>query len=173
MGYNEHTKGLKMPKVVIKRDGFEIEADLTLEEIKNLAGLGSSGRKAEPPAEPPRAASAVTPIRGKLTPKTTPDFSSFLKDISDRAQKFLRIMRENPEGIDARDLAPLLDFKNPAQIGGLTGPGLSKVARRHGIKIADVYRSEIIFPGGMRKRMFYPGKLTLAMTDETPLFARG
>lgn len=162
-----------MPKVVIKREGLEIEADLTLDEIKNLAGLSSEQKAAAPEAQ--RASNVVTPIRGRqgAAPKAAPDFASFWIDISPRAQKFMKIVRQYPNGIDARELAPKLDFSNPAQIGGLTGPGLSKVARRHGIKIADIYRSEIIFPGGERKRMFYPGKLTLAMTDETPLLARG
>jgi hypothetical protein len=165
-----------MPKVVIKRDGLEIEADLTLDEIKNLAGISSNGHKASVLApEPPRPAPApvVTPIRGKGPQKPAPDFAGFWKSISERAQTFLRIMRDNPKGIDGRDLAPLLGFTNPSQLGGLTGPGMTKIGTRFGIKSADLYRSEVIFPNGERKRMFYPGKLTLAMTDETPLFARG
>jgi hypothetical protein len=166
-----------MPKVTIKRDGFEVEADLTLDEIKNL--FSNNGHKASAPAPEapqPRSTPAplVTPIRGKATQKPAPDFAGFWKSISERAQSFLRIMRDNPKGIDGRDLAPLLGFTNPSQLGGLTGPGMTKIGQRFGIKSADLYRSEIVFPNGDRKRMFYPGKLTLAMTDdETPLFARG
>jgi hypothetical protein len=164
-----------MPKVVIKRDGLEIEAELTLDEIKSLAGLSTNGHKpvAAPVAatqEPQRT--AVMPIRSKGNQRAA-DFPGFWRAISERAQKFLRIMREHEHGIEAHDLAPLLGFANPAQIGGLTGPGLTKVGAKYGIKSSELYRSEIVFPGGVRKRMFYPGKLTLAMTDETPPFQRG
>lgn len=162
-----------MPKVTIKRDGLEIEAELTLDEIKSLAGLSANGQKSHAPPPEPQRATAITPIRGRVSTKPVPDFAGFWGAISERAQKFLRIMHEHPNGIDARDLTPLLDFTNPSQIGGLTGPGLTRIGEKYGIKGSELYRSEIIFPGGERKRMFYPGKLTLAMIDETPLFARG
>ena len=50
--------------------------------------------------------------------------------------------------------------------GGLTGGGISKIAKRHGVKVKDIYRIETTFPAGKRTVTFYPGKLVLTMDKE-------
>jgi hypothetical protein len=164
-----------MPKVTIKREGgLTLEADLSFDQIKELVST-TNGHK--PEVTPVQAPHHGTRRAVKRSPKGEPNFHAFIKGLSERALNFMKILHDHPEGIDAIALTPMLGFENPAQLGGLTGPGLSKLAEKHGIKTEDLYRSEVIFPGGVRKRMFHAGPLVAGMEwnddEKTPLFKRG
>ena len=102
------------------------------------------------------------------------DVPGFLDAISPRARTFISILKANPSGIEAADLAPQLGFNNANQIGGLTGPTM-RIAERHGIASNSIYRTELTFIDQQRRRMFYPGPLTMEVRIEqfTPLFKRG
>jgi hypothetical protein len=158
-----------MPKVSITRpDGVVIQADVSFEEFKELAGL--NGHKRETPSiEPPAKRRGRPPAASKDR-----DVHGFLKSISPRVKTFISVLKANPDGIEGNDLAPQLGFQNANQIGGLTGP-MMRVADRYGIAQEDIYRSEALLTGNQRRRMFYPGKLTLEVRIEqdTPLFKRG
>jgi hypothetical protein len=159
-----------MPRVAFDRDGLKIEADLSFDELKELVGI--NGHK---PAEASRQAKesvspAAKPRKRKRAPassKQAGDFNEFVRSLSDRAAKFVTILRQHERGIEARDLAPMLGFTDPAQIGGVTGPSISKVAGNQGIKVEHIYKSRIEFADGQRKRMFYPGKLTMGLPGKT------
>jgi hypothetical protein len=139
-----------MPKVTISRDGT-IEADLTLEEIKEL--VSSNGHRRPSPIA----------IRQRTDPgvEHPSDYVAFYKALSDKGRKFFDVLMLNNGGISAESLAPKLDFKNANQIGGLTGGGIAKVAKRHSIQMSDLYRSEVKVVDGKNVRTFYPGKLVL------------
>jgi hypothetical protein len=141
-----------MAKMVIYREGGQtIEiSDLTLDEVKELAGLNGHA--------------TVTPVlpEKKVEMRVAtlePDVEGFLAALSDRARSFIGILKKHPEGIEANTLAPLLGLNDPRQIGGFTGGGLAKIAKKFRIKMKDIYKSEVTFPNGKRTRTFYPGKV--------------
>lgn len=146
-----------MPKISITRpDGVTIQADLSFDEFKEVAGI--NGHKAASPIlSPPAARRGRPPASEKHA-----DIPGFLSVINDRAKKFISILKQHPKGIEANALAIELGFMKASQMGGLTGP-FSRVAARHGINVDDLYRSVIVTPNTDKKRMFYPGKLTLEM----------
>ena len=157
-----------MPKVTIKREGLTIEAEVTFNELKELVGVNTAnGHKPSPLAAPLPSRPEPIPISGDV-----PSLDKFMASLSEKARLFISVMREHPKGIEASELAPLIGFSTANQIGGLTGPGISTMAKKLGIKPSDIYKSEIIFPGGVRKRMFYPGRL-LVQTHPEPLFISG
>jgi hypothetical protein len=140
-----------MAKVTIHnpRGDFTVE-DITFEQAKELVGVNGYG-----------APELVRVVK-------EPNFRGFLNGLSDRGQKFIKALLDSPHGIEAYRLAELLGFNEPRQIGGLTGGGIAKIAKRNGVKITDVYRSKVTFPDGKRVVMFYPGKAVLAMDKEKP-----
>jgi hypothetical protein len=71
----------------------------------------------------------------------------------------LNIVRHYPEGISAEELAPKLGFNTANQIGGLTGPGLVKIAEASGFSPDDIYTSVVTFPYCKRRQCFVPAKL--------------
>jgi hypothetical protein len=158
-----------MPKVTIHRPSgdFTVE-DITFEQAKELVGVNGYGSHA--PAQQSAGGEAALPSLKPITlrPSTEPNFSGFLNGISERGKKFIEALREYPDGLEADLLAALLDFNDARQIGGLTGGGIAKIAKRYNVKILDIYRSEATFPGGKRLVMFYPGKAVLAMEKEKP-----
>lgn len=87
------------------------------------------------------------------------DFNGFYSHLPERGKLFIKILKEHPDGIEAGEMASLLGFENANQIGGLTGGGLSKIAKRFSIKVKHVYTTDVKFPDGKRRRMFYPGRL--------------
>jgi hypothetical protein len=87
------------------------------------------------------------------------DVHGFLSALPERGHEFLSALRDHPDGIDAHALAPLLKLNDPRQIGGFTGGGLAKLAKKYKINMRDIYKSQVTFPAGKRTRMFYPGKL--------------
>lgn len=144
-----------MAKLTIRKDNVEYALeDISMDEVKELIGL--NGHR-----HPQRTVLKAAPV-GEVATITrsaiAPDFEGFYLALSDRGRKFIDTLRFSPQGIDAYDMAPLLDYQDPRQIGGLTGGGLAKIAKRFHIKLEDVYRTEVTFPDNKRKLTFYPGK---------------
>ena len=146
-----------MARVVIKREGgLTIEADLTFDQVKELMEVNGHGspRKEIAPKEPPRKeAHQQSGFHG------TGDFEVFLLSLNDNGKAFIRVLTQYPVGIEVHQLATEMGLNDATQVGGVTGGGLAKHAKEHSINMSDVYRSEITFPNGERRRMFYPGKL--------------
>jgi hypothetical protein len=142
-----------MAKMVIHREGGQtIEiSDLTLDEVKELAGLNGHSASAHP---------AAPSLPKKIAVRASDsDVDGFMAALTDRAKTFISILQQHPQGIEANSLAPLLGLNDPRQIGGFTGGGLAKIAKRFKIKMNDIYKSEVTFPNKKRTRMFYPGKV--------------
>jgi hypothetical protein len=145
-----------MAKVTIRRGDAEFEInDLTFEQVKELVGVNGHGHNA-----PSAAAPQLLPLRD--------DFAGFLKVISNRARLFINTLRHNPSGIEANALAAKLSFNDARQLGGLTGAGVARMAKKHGVRVKDIYRTDITSPSGKRTVTFYPGKLVLALNEEKP-----
>jgi hypothetical protein len=148
-----------MAKVTIRRDGAEFEVnDLTFEQVKELVGVNGYGH---------HAPQLRVPADSRLKTDVKDIYAEFVSDLSERGREFIRIVRQHfAGGIEANDLAGKLGFQDARQIGGLTGGGISKIAKRYGIKVKDIYRAETTFPSGKRRVTFYPGKLPLTMDKE-------
>jgi len=150
-----------MPTVTIRReDGQTIEiSDLTFEQAKELAGVNGHGSTTPRLTKKRTTDIAVTFQAGTF--QAANDIHGFISSYSnsERAKSFISALRDHPNGIDAHDLARLLNLNDPRQIGGFTGGGLAKIAKKFGIKMKDIYKSEVTFPAGKRTRIFYPGKL--------------
>jgi hypothetical protein len=154
-----------MSKITIRRGDSEIvieDANFTFEQVKELAGVNGYGRGHSTVA--PVASSSPIPLR----PITAPDFDGFYAAVSDRGRVFVDTLKASPKGIDAYNLATMLEYQDPRQIGGLTGGGLAKIAKRFRIKLEDVYRTEITYPENKRTVTFYPGKWLLADVQQKP-----
>jgi len=145
-----------MPTVTVYRDGVRIEANLSLDDLKDLMGLKGSTTNQTPLSERHRPTPA--PIS---TPSEQVGYKPFLHEISDRGRDFIQVLRENPDGIEIKALASRLGFNSPTQIGGLTGGGLAKVAKRKKVDLRKVYRKVITNANGVRTLTFYPGELVL------------
>jgi hypothetical protein len=157
-----------MPKVTIRREGITVEAELTFDQVKELVGVNGH-RPIADPAQSQLFEVKSTESRSRRKKVSTKraikpgDFKDFYRGLSERARQFLNIVHDNPGGISAEKLAPTLGFNTANQIGGLTGPGVVKIAHGYGFKADDLYTSVVTFVGTKRERMFYPGKLLLEM----------
>lgn len=87
-----------------------------------------------------------------------PDYIGLKRSLSENAKKFLRILRENPAGINADNLADKLGFKSGTQIGGMTGGGISKNANKYHVELTDIYLIEVSQHEGQRVTTYKPGK---------------
>jgi hypothetical protein len=153
-----------MAKVTIRRDNEEFEvSDITFEEIKELVRANGYGRHAAPVAaeSAPAPPFSVRPITAKA-----PDFQGFLLALSDRGRLFVEILQHHPAGIEANSLAGKLGFKDSRQIGGLTGGGIARTAKKFGVRVQDIYRPQVTFPSGKRTVTLYPGKSTIELSEE-------
>ena len=149
-----------MAKMVLKlEDGQTVEISLTLEEVRELAARNGHAPASIPAAVPtPAPAPPEKEIEMRVA-TLEPDVEGFMAALSDRARSFIEILKKHPHGIEAFALAPLLGLNDPRQIGGFTGGGLAKIAKKFRIKMKDIYKSEVTFPNRKRTRMFYPGKV--------------
>jgi hypothetical protein len=154
-----------MPHVVLERDGLRIEAELSLDELKDLIGV-----KASPPNQRPSATAPPPPkpeekpvklVTAYLDSSILHGYKPFLDAVSDRGRQFIDTLKSNPDGIEASDLAALLSLDSAAQIGGITGGGLAKLAKRFQVELKRVYRTEVTKVKGQRVLKFYPGELLL------------
>jgi len=87
-----------------------------------------------------------------------PDYDGLKKSLSENAKKFLRILRDNPLGINADNLAERLGFKSGTQIGGMTGGGISKNANKFHVELTDIYTIDVSQQNGQRVTTYKPGK---------------
>ncbi len=125
-----------------REGGQTIEiSDLTLDEVKELAGLN---------VHAPSASAIPQKKLNMRNDALEPDVEGFMSALSDRAKSFILILKKHPEGIEANALAPLLGLNDPRQIGGFTGGGLAKIAKKFRIKMKDIYKSEVTFPDKKR-----------------------
>jgi hypothetical protein len=152
-----------MAKVTVHRGDavFEI-TDLSFDQVKELIGVNGHAPGATKLSIPANE-DLPTPI--EITARK-PDFSAFLNAISDRGRDFVRLLRDHPDGIEANELAGKLGYQDARQIGGLTGGGLAKIAKRHSVRLKDVYRAVISFPDGKRTVTFFPQKLIKNLSAE-------
>jgi hypothetical protein len=139
---------MDMAKVIINvkimnPSGLVIEVpEMTVENLKELIGTNghiSAGANVH------RATSG-------------PDYDGLKKSLSENARKFLRILRDNPSGINADNLAEKLGFKSGTQIGGMTGGGISKNANKFHVELTDIYAIEVSQQNGQRVTTYKPGK---------------
>ncbi len=157
-----------MPQVRLEREGLRLEAELSLNDIRELFGVKvvSNGNHAPIPAAVP-AFRPVKEIRSAAATETitipSPEtaYANFMNAISDNGRKFLHILRQNPAGVEASQMMEHLGFTNVNQIGGLTGGGLVRLGRKFGVDAPDIYRSEITTSNGKRKVTYYPGEAVL------------
>jgi hypothetical protein len=141
-----------MPKVTVTRNGqtFEV-SDLTFDQIKELIGMNGHAQSEAKLPEQRKAASL-------LPENFAPDYVGFRKALTPKAKQFVKILRDNPNGISADHLANQLGFQAPVQIGGMTGGGMGKIAPAYGVDMEDVYVREIKFLNGERRVIYRPGK---------------
>ncbi|HKI11323.1 MAG TPA: hypothetical protein VKA02_04360 [Candidatus Acidoferrum sp.] len=158
MRYYALEKGRIMPKantktvVLTTSTGTMEVSGLTLQEVKELAGLNGH---ANPATRGVRAT-----VRRAVTRHSTgePDFIGFKQNLSVLAKKFLDVLRLNPNGIRAETLAEKMGVKSTTQIGGITGGGMSRLAKRFDVDLDDVYSRETSFEGTERRTIYKPGK---------------
>lgn len=156
-----------MAKVTVRRGDavFEI-TDLSFDQVKELIGVNGHNPVATKLSIP---ANEDLPQPIQIAARR-PDFTAFLNAISDRGRDFIRLLRDHPQGIEANELAGKLGYQDARQIGGLTGGGLAKGAKKHSVRLKDVYRAVISFPNGKRTVTFFPQKLIkgLSLEQEKP-----
>jgi hypothetical protein len=139
-----------MARVVITKpngERFEI-SDLSISEIKSLAGLENVSSKSN-------GASGHT---SNTTDTASTDYSAFFRALTPIGKKLIKILRENPSGIDAEDVVKSLGFDTTSQIGGLVGGGWGKTGPKYGVKLDNVYRRTVSHESGVRKVTYFPGK---------------
>lgn len=146
-------------KVMWGPDGPYAIADTpaeALELIKAGAGSNRDGASAmpqrfprsEPPSDPPPEEQRVL---------------SVFKEINERGRKLLAALVKHPEGTFGENFATEIN-EEPAVFGGIAG-GISKIAKRNNVKMAQLYRSEMRFEGARRYRWMAPGPLLLKYAD--------
>ena len=142
-----------MPKVTIKRGGATIETELTVAELKELAGLnGHKGPKFFPRYPESAPSSDQNSERESAT--------AFFADLSEQGRQFLGFVKAaGREGLSAEGAVTNMKLPSRYSIGGLTGGGLSKLANKHGLNIRDIYKKESSSINGVRTVLFKPGKL--------------
>lgn len=126
-----------MPKVTIRKENAVIEiSDLSLDEVKELAGLNGHSVSSKAKARAPKTAPLFHPSNGE------PDYGGFYEALKERGRKFFAVLRQHPQGITGEALAEKLGFSEPVQIGGLTGAGLSPWARTFNVDLHKLYVKE-------------------------------
>ena len=156
-----------MPKLTLRKNDAEYTIeDLTFEEVKELIGVNGYGQHAPSASVPAVSTGRTTPAVPVVVSNRSQDFHGFVSNLSERGQIFITELRKHPEGIEANTFAGKLGYKDARQIGGLTGGGLAKIAKRFGVRLNDVYKVVKTFHGGERMVKFLPGKLLMALAFE-------
>jgi len=136
---------MEMAKVRITRpDGqiFDV-SELSFEQLKELVGVNGHASK-QGIQRFPRLAE--------------PDYVSLKKSLTDKAKKFLQLLRDNPNGISRDHLSEKLGFSSGTQLGGMTGGGIAKNAEKYHIELTDIYTLEVRHENGQRIVTYKPGK---------------
>jgi hypothetical protein len=139
-----------MARVVITKpngERFEI-SDLSISDIKSLAGLENIPSKSN-------GASGHT---FDTSDSKVINYGAFYRALTPIGKKLVKILRENPSGIDAEDVVKALGFETASQIGGLVGGGWGKTGPKYGVKLDNVYRRTVSHENGVRKVTYFPGK---------------
>jgi hypothetical protein len=136
---------MEMAKVRITRpDGqiFDV-SDLSFEQLKELVGV--NGHVAKHGIQRfPRLAD--------------PDYDALKRKLTDKAKRFLQILRDNPDGISRDHLSEKLGFRTGTQLGGMMGGGIAKHAEKYHIELTDLYTVEVRHEDGQRIVTYKPGK---------------
>jgi hypothetical protein len=125
---------------ITNASGMVIEAELTIEQLRQLAGTNGH----------------VSP-NGNLGSQTS-DYAGLKAALSVNARKLLSILKKSPNGIAADTLATEMGFRSGTQIGGVTGGGLVKLCIRYGVETKDIYTMEVTTVSGKRLAVYRPGK---------------
>jgi len=139
-----------MAKMVITKpngERFEI-SDLSISDIRSLAGLENTPSKSN-------GASGRTLY---TSDSDVVNYSGFFRALTPVGKKLIKVLRENPSGIDAEDVVKALGFETASQIGGLVGGGWGKTGPKYGVNLDNVYRRTVSHESGVRKVTYFPGK---------------
>ena|SRR5580658_4594254 len=141
-----------MARVTIQRPGnITINAEMSIDELKEFMGMNGNG-----PA--PVTQETRNTGRGSVDNHDTVSFEQFYEGLADRSRRFVdAVFAAGPSGIESTDLAKVLGFTQPRQIGGLTGGGLAKSAKKAGLTTSDIYATGYTSTNGKDQRVFYPG----------------
>ena len=140
-------------KVTIKRGDEIIElSDLSFEQAKEIAGVNGHRRTSASRQRALHFAGQETSAA-----KEEPDYKGFWRAISDKGRKFFRIIEAHPNGIDALSMVTELGLKSTPQVGGFAAGELSRFAKKNGVDLQRVYKSEAVFENGVRTRTYRPG----------------
>jgi hypothetical protein len=148
-----------MARVTFTSQGQTFEAEVSVAELKELAGL--NGHRLSPARA---AAQPLRPVEGSAQGKR-PDINALLSMFSERARKLFHVLRTHPKGIEAKEICESLKLKNPNQVAGLIGPAAT-IMRDQGYENDDLFTTDLTFPNGVRRRMYYPGKLLLGYIEK-------
>jgi hypothetical protein len=147
-------------KVLWGPNGPYAEAE-TAGEALELIRLGSNGcldrTKKEVSKSAPQPPNPE--ISGIPEWKTETSFDLVVREINDRARKFLRLLVPNEHGVQGEVFAEQIRERSQV-FGGVLG-GISKIAKNHHLKLEDLVVSEMRFEGSRRFRFLAPGKLLL------------
>lgn len=133
---------------ITEQDGRVIEiADITIDEAKRL--ISPNGHSHAP--APTKNATKHLPV------EQPPDFQGFGRSLSENARKFFKVLKEHPNGITNDQLAEKMGFNSTNQIGGVTGGGVVKRAKKFYVKTDSVWTVSTRFENGGRTVVYRPG----------------
>jgi hypothetical protein len=138
-----------MAKVIIRKSGATIEAELSVAELKELAGLNGHTSRDHGGRE---TGQAPLPLDS--------NYKAFFNALSEQGKRFLHFVKAaGPKGIAAENVAKELGFENRYALGGVAGGSLGKQAKNFGIDLGDVYVKEAPSENGVKTVIFKPGKI--------------
>jgi hypothetical protein len=134
--------------VLTTPDGKRAEiSGLSVQEISAMFGLNGHATPARAGSQKPSTASGA------------PDYIGFKKGLSDKGKRLIEVLKQNPNGISADNLAEKLGYRSANQIGGVTGGGIGKLATKHNVSPFDIYKVETTWDHGTRLTKYFPGPL--------------
>jgi hypothetical protein len=137
---------------ITEKDGRVIEvSDLSFDEVRDLLRLNGNGHSQA-------VTTPITVAHHQVKFTAEPEYAKFEIGLSDYARKFISVLHQNQAGISADLLAEKMGLKTTAQIGGVTGGGLSKLAKEFNIDLDDIYLKQVLRVNGQRIVMYKPGK---------------
>jgi hypothetical protein len=128
-------------------------SEVTFAEAQAFAN-GTSVNAATPAPKTRRGRGRVVPMPES---GATPNYAGFFQHLSDKGKKFIEVLRENRNGVGADQLTEKMGLTSPNQIGGITGGGMSKLAKRYHVDLATIYTADIRFDDGGRHTTYKPG----------------
>lgn len=146
-----------MAKITIKAGHSTIEAEMSISELiayqKELAGQngdGSFGSVAERNYR--RTPQEQVPLKQ--------DYREFFRNLTGQGKRFLHFVKAaGAQGVSAEAVAQNMGLKSRYEIGGITGGGLARKAKRFGVDLDEVYVKTNDSENGVKTVIFKPGKL--------------